>query len=170
MALGDVAPASGPLPVDEPPKWYFGVVVPLSVLGGLVGASVAPRLRRAVAEERILAGALGLLAVVGVLAAIAGGLLAYILLGFFVAVAASAAKQAFDAVVQRDAPDANRGRSFARFEARFQVAWVIGALVPVIVRLPVTVGGVVVAVVSVGAGVVFALGGLPPSPAICYQP
>ena len=29
-----------------------------------------------------------------------------------------------------DAPDANRGRSFARFETRFQLAWVIGAFIP----------------------------------------
>ena len=31
----------------------------------------------------------------------------------------------------RDAPDAIRGRSFARFETRFQITWVAGALIPV---------------------------------------
>lgn len=162
--LGDIMLRLEVLPLDQPPKWYFAVVVPLGVLGGLAGASIAPRLRRLVPEERILAGALALLAVIGILAAVVGGLLAYMLLGFFVAFAAAAAKQAFDAVVQRDAPDANRGRSFARFEARFQVAWVIGAVVPVAISLPVTAGAVVVAVVSIGAGIVYALGGLPPMP------
>ena len=38
------------------------------------------------------------------------------------------AKLAFDSIVQRDAPDANRGRSFAKFETRFQIIWVVGAL------------------------------------------
>ena len=28
-------------------------------------------------------------------------------------------------------PDAVRGRSFARFETRFQITWVVGALIPV---------------------------------------
>ena len=39
-------------------------------------------------------------------------------------------KLAFDSIVQRDAPDANRGRSFARFETRFQIIWVVGASSP----------------------------------------
>ena len=41
--------------------------------------------------------------------------LAAALLSFGVGLASNAAKQAFDALVQRDAPDANRGRAFARF-------------------------------------------------------
>jgi hypothetical protein len=65
-----------------------------------------------------------------------------------VGVAASTGKLAFDSIVQRDAPDANRGRSFARFETRFQLIWVIGGFVPVVVALPARVGFLVVA----GAG------------------
>ena len=49
-----------------------------------------------------------------------------------VAIVSTAGKLAFDSIVQRDAPDANRGRSFARFETRFQLVWVIGALIPVL--------------------------------------
>ena len=51
-------------------------------------------------------------------------------------VTSGTAKQAFDALVQRDAPDANRGRSFARFETKFQLAWVVGAAMPLLVRVP----------------------------------
>src|SRR5207237_2267983 len=50
-----------------------------------------------------------------------------------VGVAAAAAKVAFDSIVQRDAPDAARGQTFARFETRFQLLWVLGAAVPVVV-------------------------------------
>ena len=39
---------------------------------------------------------------------------------------------AFDSLVQRDAPDANQGRAFAQFEAKFQLAWVLGGLIPVL--------------------------------------
>ncbi len=61
-----------------------------------------------------------------------------------VAVAATCAKLAFDSLVQRDAPDANRGRSFARFEVRFQLVWVVGAVVPVLISIPLHVGFVIV--------------------------
>jgi hypothetical protein len=48
-----------------------------------------------------------------------------------VAAGAAAGRVAFDSLLQRDAPDAIRGRSFARFETRFQITWVVGALIPV---------------------------------------
>src|SRR5690606_37148160 len=79
-------------------------------------------------------------------------------MALLVAVAASSGKQAFDAVVQRDAPDANRGRSFARFESRFQVAWVLGAFIPVVIPLPTRIGGWFVSLLSVAAAVFIALG------------
>ena len=47
-------------------------------------------------------------------------------------------------------PVANYGRSFARFEARFQLAFATGAMVPVVIRLS----------VPVGAGLVGAVGGV----------
>jgi hypothetical protein len=62
-----------------------------------------------------------------------------------VGVGASAGRLAFDAIVQRDAPDANFGRSFARFETRFQLLWVIGAFLPVIVPVPARLGFLVLA-------------------------
>jgi hypothetical protein len=48
-----------------------------------------------------------------------------------IAAGAATGRVAFDSLLQRDAPDAVRGRSFARFETRFQVTWVVGALIPV---------------------------------------
>ena len=127
------------------PTWHFGVVLGASVLGGLVGAVLAPRLRAMTSEERILQGALLGTAVAGLLAAAVGGLLGAAVVAMGVGVAASSGKLAFDSIVQRDAPDANRGRSFARFETRFQLIWVIGGFVPVVVALPARVGFLVVA-------------------------
>jgi hypothetical protein len=51
--------------------------------------------------------------------------------GALVAAGAAGGRVAFDSLLQRDAPDAVRGRSFARFETRFQITWVVGALIPV---------------------------------------
>ena len=70
-------------------------------------------------------------------------------LSLIVGSAGGAAKQSFDAIVQRDAPDANFGRQFARFESRFQLFWCLGALVPVAFELPLAVG---FAAISFAAG------------------
>jgi hypothetical protein len=133
------------LRTDDAPTWWFGIVVAASLVGTLGGAVLAPVARRSIAEERILAGSLGLVTVVGLFVALAGGRAAWAVLAATVGLAASAGKLAFDAIVQRDAPDANRGRSFARFETRFQIAWVVGALLPVVLPLGPTLGFVLVA-------------------------
>jgi F-type H+-transporting ATPase subunit alpha len=65
-----------------------------------------------------------------------------------VAVVATSGRMAFDSLVQRDAPDANRGRSFATFELRFQLVWVVGAVIPVLVSIPVRAGFLVIAGVA----------------------
>ena len=127
------------------PTWHFGVVIGASVIGGLLGAIIAPRLRSLTTEERILEGALVATIAGGVLAAVLGGLLGAALIAATVGFAASSGKLAFDAIVQRDAPDANRGRSFAMFETRFQLIWVIGGFIPVAVALPARIGFLVVA-------------------------
>ena len=44
---------------------------------------------------------------------------------------AATARISFDSLLQRDGPEHLRGRAFARFETRFQLVWVAGALIPV---------------------------------------
>ncbi len=112
----------------------FAIVAAVSVGGTLLGSVVAPRLRQVWPEERMLISVLVLTFTAGLLALFTGGVPGAALLGFVVGVSSTAGKLAFDSIVQRDAPDANRGRLFARFETRFQLIWVVGAifgLVPV---------------------------------------
>ncbi len=130
---------------------WFGVAVALSALGAMAGNLAAPRLRQRVREETMLAGALALSSISGIVAAILGGIAAGVMLAAAVNVAAAIGRLAFESIVQRDAPQANRGRAFARFETRFQLAWVIAGLIPVIVVVPGWVGFLVVGLVSVVA-------------------
>jgi hypothetical protein len=131
---------------SDAPAWQYGLVVGASGVGSLLGAVVAPLLRRSgLAEERILQAVLGTTAVAGVLAAWAGGVAAAAAFALCLGTAASSGKLAFDSVVQRDAPDANRGRSFARFETRFQLLWVAGSFVPVVISMPLEIGFLVIA-------------------------
>ena len=132
---------------DEP-TWQLGVVLGLTGAGALIGSMIAPIMRRSLPEERMLIAALGTTVVMGVLLAWMGGLAAAALMAATIAVVSTGAKLAFDSLVQRDAPDANRGRSFARFEVRFQLVWVIGAMIPVVVSIPVGIGFLAVAGVS----------------------
>jgi len=131
------------------PPWHFGVVAAAAGLSAFAGVRLAPLLRQRVVEETILRGALAVGFAAALMAALSGGLIGLALLAGGVAVSSAAGKLAFDSLVQRDAPDANHGRSFAKFETRFQIAWVAGALVPVVVPvllpLPARLGQLAVA-------------------------
>ncbi len=114
------------------PAWHFGVVLVGAGLGTVVGSRIAPELRKNQPEENILAGVLAAVVAAGLLATWGGGVSGAFAAALTVALATAAGKLAFDSLVQRDAPDANYGRSFASFEARFQLTWVIGAFIAVV--------------------------------------
>ena len=92
----------------------------LAGIGALIGARLAPNLRERVAEERMLQTVLAIVGVGALFAAFSNDLFGAAVLSFVIASGAATGKLAFDSLVQRAAPDANYGRSFARFEARFQ--------------------------------------------------
>ncbi len=113
------------------PAWHFGVVLFGAGIGTVVGARVAPELRKHQPEENILAAVLGAVLAAALLATWGAGVSGAFAIALAVSLAAAAGKLAFDSLVQRDAPDANYGRSFARFEARFQLMWASGAFLAV---------------------------------------
>ena len=124
------------------PLWFVGAAGLMAQAGVLSGAALAPRLRKLFTEPRIIVGSLAVTCLGGFLAWFIGGVVAAALLSFILGTTSGTAKQAFDALVQRDAPDANRGRSFARVETKFQLAWVMGAFIPVVlsgIGVPITV-------------------------------
>ncbi len=143
------------------PAWWYGVVLACSIGGNLIGAAAAPWLRGRLREEMILAGASAMLAVAGILAILfdtfnsrpAASLLAGV-----VGVSAGVAKLAFDALVQRHVPVATQGRAFGRFEAVFQLVWVIGGLAPVVIVMSLRTGFFVVTVAGALAAVVYVTG------------
>jgi len=139
----------------------FGLAAGASVVGSMAGNVIAPTLRRRLREQKMLTAALAVIAVAGFLAAITGGLGTAVVLAFVVNFSSSIARLAFDAIVQRDAPDANQGRAFAQFETRFQLAWVLAGLPPVAFTLPGSVGFLVVGLMGL-AGVVLYFEGTRP--------
>jgi len=127
---------------------WFGLALTVSVLATMGGNILAPLLRRHLPVELLLMGALGLVALGAFGVAFAGGVRAAVALAALTNLAAAVGRLAFEAVVQRDAPDANRGRAFATFEVRFQLAWVVAGLAPVLISFSDTLGPLVVALLA----------------------
>jgi hypothetical protein len=113
------------------PAWFFGLVIAGSAVGNFLGNLVAPQFRKLTREEIILAGSILTPAVICLLLTRSDGGFGLLASGFIVGFGAALGRVAFDSLLQRDAPDAVRGRAFARFETRFQLTWVVGALLPV---------------------------------------
>lgn len=111
---------------------WFGLAISLAGLATLAANFVGPHVRRRMREQWMMVGSLGFVGVVGVIAAFSGRIVAGIALASAVNAAAAICRLAFESVVQRGAPDANRGRAFSKFETQNQVAWVVGGLIPVI--------------------------------------
>lgn len=139
----------------------FGFAAGASVLGSMAGNVLAPMLRRSLREQKMLTGALTVIALAGFLAAITGGLGTAVVLAFVVNFSSSIGRLAFDSIVQRDAPDANQGRAFAQFETRFQLAWVLAGLPSVAFTLPGSVGFLVVGLMGLVAVVLYSQGSRP---------
>jgi hypothetical protein len=139
-------------------KVLLGAAIGLSSVGIMIGNSVAPALRRALHEERMIMLALALPAVAGLVAAAIGGAWAGIVVAMVVNFAAAVCRLSFESIVQRDGPRANRGQAFARFETRFQFGWVVAAVIPVMLETPGSVGYLLVGVVSLAAVVNYVAG------------
>jgi MFS-type transporter involved in bile tolerance (Atg22 family) len=141
------------------PAWFYGLVIGVSSLGGLVGAVAAPRLRQVLREEAVLVVSLAVPAAAAVLGARSQARPAALIVALALGLGASAGRAGFDSLVQRDAPDTHWGRSFARYEAYFQLAWVLGASIPVLVSIS-TGFGLIVLALALGAGGFVYLAGL----------
>jgi MFS family permease len=113
------------------PPWVYGAAIVAATGGSLLGTALSGRLRRIVTEERLLLTALVVPGVVALLGGLQFSRNTAIIVAAAVGFGASTGRHAFDSLIQLLAPDADRGRTFAWFEVRFQIAWVIGALLAV---------------------------------------
>ena len=125
---------------EEAPTWWLGVSAAAGLLGGLIGSTIAPKLRGRVDEMTMLLGGLVMTAIVCFLATFRSTRFAAAMVAFVVSLSANVGRLAYDAIVQRFGNAAEQGSLFAKSETRFQLAWVIGALIPVAIVLSRPVG------------------------------
>ncbi len=71
----------------------------------------------------------------GLSVAVLGGPIGAVVLAGVLNLMAALGRLSFESMVQRDAPGANQGRAFARFETRFQLAWAVGAFIAVAIQV-----------------------------------
>ncbi len=143
------------LKVSGEPAWFFGVVIAAGGAGGFLGSYIATFARAYVNEEMLLALSLATAGAAALIAPVQFAEPAVILVAFTTGIAANVARQAFDSLTQRLAPDAEKGHAFARFETRFQIAWVIGAVVAVLSRPGNAIGLAALGIVLGGAGALY---------------
>ena len=143
------------------PLVWYGLVAAASIGGNFGGALLAPRLNSRIHERRLVGGAALLIASTAIAVSFISGMHrrpAAIILAGVVALGASLAKTAFDAIVQRDTLDRDRSRLFARFESIFQLVWVVGALFPTLIPIPLLMGYILTAALIVSTSAVFVAG------------
>jgi hypothetical protein len=133
---------------------WFGVALSLAALGTVFGNATAPSIRRRVSEETMLTGALVLAAVAAVVATVAGGIASLVALSCAANLAGAIGRLGFESTLQRDAPQANRGRAIAGFETRFQLAWAAAALIPVMIPISDRIGALLVGI-ACGGGLAY---------------
>ena len=140
---------------EKYPNVWIGAVIAASTVGLMIGNGIASPLRSRLREELMLTTAIVMVAVTGLGAAVVGGVGAAIVLAAVINAASGIGRMAFDSIVQRDAPDANQGRAFAKFETRFQLSWVVAGTIPVLVTFPGRVAFLVVGLTGVMAVVLY---------------
>jgi len=134
---------------------WFGVAVSLAAIGSLLGNLSAKPLKRLRHIEHLLIAALFLIGVAGLLTALIPATITALLLMAIVNYAAAIGSMSFESIVQRDAPDANRGRALANYYTKFQLMWVLAGIIPVLLKLPGVVGFAVVSSIGFSGGLVY---------------
>ncbi len=135
--------------------WVFGVMAGASALAAVGGTLVGPRLRHRYDEKALIRTALVVPALVCVAGAVQVGPVVLVVCVIGLSMSSNVGRLAFDSLVQANAPDVDRGRAFAGFETRFQLAWVAGAVGPVIVRVPGWIGLLVTSGLLATGGLAF---------------
>ena len=138
---------------------WFGLAIGLSGLATLSANFVGPAIRDRMRESNMLMAALVSIAIVGFGATWYDRVVGGIVLVAVVNAAAAIGRLAFESTVQGGAPDANRGRAFARFETQNQMAWVFGGLIPVAISPSGPLGFAIVGVVGLVGAVAFVRSG-----------
>ena len=124
----------------------YALALSASGVGSMIGLALVTRMRTIRSEPTLLFGALFVAGVGAFIVSLQPMLGIQVLLAGWLGLAASVLQPSFDSLTQRNIAESSQGRTFARFAVRQQLAWVLGALVPVAVPLSFGFGDRILAV------------------------
>jgi hypothetical protein len=136
---------------------WFAAALTLSAVGSLGGLAIVTRWRQRVHESTLLLGALVAIGLGGLLCAQEPTVFVQVLYAGWLGAAAAVTQPSFDAITQSHVAAGAQGRTFARFAVRQQLAWVLGALVPVAIPMGFGVGDWCAAGLGLGVGASYAV-------------
>ena len=140
------------------PALIYGLAAAAYGIGAFVGHTAATVLRRWFGEEQLIGLALALPAAFTAVGILGASVPLLIVTSGLVGLSTTLGRNAFDGLLQRRAPEALLGRAGARYETRFQLAWVFGGVLATPISLPVEVSMTVLTAIYVPALVVFVRG------------
>jgi hypothetical protein len=134
------------LRAGQRPAWWLGVVLIAGIAGGFLGDVVAPLVRRRIPGGAIVLASLATCCMAAALAAVRPSLWTLALLSGIAGAATEVARLAFQSLMQTRAPKGSEGRVYVRYEVVFQLAWVVGALIPAMIPISLHGGTIVLGV------------------------
>ena len=118
----------------------FGSLLLAAGAGFGAASLLAQFLARRLREEPMVVAALALEAAAAFISAHVFGVWSAAAVAFFAGLAWGTAKFGYDGLLHASVRPEERGRTFTYSETLFQLAWVVGAVIPVLVRIPATLG------------------------------
>jgi len=137
------------------PKYWFGVLALAAMAGGFVGDLLAPHLSRFVREEAAVFLSLVGAGLVALIAAAEFRLLFLAVFSGFAGLATEFGRLSFQSLMQRFAPQGAHGRVFVRYDMAFQLAWVLGAVIPAVVAFSFRTGVLIMALFYLTLGAAY---------------
>lgn len=124
---------------DSEPAYVYALAAASYAGGAFVGHSAATLLRGRLREEQMIAAAIAAPAVFTAVGILGVSIPLLLLIAGLVGLSTTLGRNAFDALVQRVAPETMLGRAGARYETEFQLAWVFGGVMATPISLPIEV-------------------------------
>ena len=140
------------------PAFVYGLAAACYGAGAFLGHTAATVTRRWFSEEQLIGLAIALPAAFTAVGTLGASVPLLLVISALVGLSTTLGRNAFDGLLQRRAPEALLGRAGARYETRFQLAWVFGGVLATPISLPVEVSMTVLTAIYIPALVVFVRG------------
>ena len=140
---------------DSEPAYVYGLAAASYAGGAFIGHSAATLLRGRLREEQMIAVAIAAPAVFTAVGILGVSIPLLLLIAGLVGLSTTLGRNAFDALVQRVAPETMLGRTGALYETEFQLAWVFGGIIATPISLPIEVSMTVLTLMYVPSLLLF---------------